>query len=37
MNPSEQTTPAFDPEAVRAKYERERAKRMTESRGSSTT
>jgi cation diffusion facilitator CzcD-associated flavoprotein CzcO len=33
MNPSDQTTPAFDPEAVREKYERERAKRMTESRG----
>ena len=33
MNPSDQTNPAFDPEAVREKYERERAKRMTESRG----
>ena len=33
MNPSGPATPAFDPEAVRATYERERAKRMTESRG----
>jgi cation diffusion facilitator CzcD-associated flavoprotein CzcO len=33
MNPSDPALPAFDPEAVREKYERERAKRMTESRG----
>ncbi len=33
MNPSDQTTPAFDPEAVRDRYQRERAKRMTEGRG----
>src|SRR4051794_20444109 len=32
MTPSDQT-PVFDPEAVREKYERERAKRMTEGRG----
>src|SRR3954469_23556967 len=32
MTPSDRT-PAFDPEAVREKYERERAKRMTEGRG----
>src|SRR6478752_3917095 len=33
MSPSDQTAPNFDPEAVRDKYARERAKRMTESRG----
>src|SRR4051794_15990551 len=33
MNSSNHTVPAFDPETVREKYERERAKRMTESRG----
>jgi len=33
MTQSEATRPAFDPEAVRERYARERAKRMTESRG----
>jgi len=33
MTESEATRPAFDPEAVRERYARERAKRMTESRG----
>src|SRR5262245_2294059 len=33
MTPSENTTSAFDPEAVRDKYAEERAKRMTEERG----
>ncbi len=33
MTPSDQTTSAFDPDAVRDKYAEERAKRMTEDRG----
>ena len=32
MNPSDQATPAFDPEAVHDQYRAERAKRMTEGR-----
>ena len=37
MTPSTENVPEFDPAAVRDKYERERAKRMTETAGSSTT
>jgi cation diffusion facilitator CzcD-associated flavoprotein CzcO len=33
MTPSDDTTSAFDPDAVRDKYAEERAKRMTEDRG----
>ncbi len=33
MTPSTENVPNFDPEAVREKYQRERAKRMTEGRG----
>ena len=33
MTPPTENAPGFDPEAVREKYQQERAKRMTESRG----